>query len=162
MKSALAVTATLILAGAGALGITMSGEDSKLHEHLRHLGHHIHGSHGGSGHGSMAGLFEEGELDTQQLERLVAADRAFTEFHRNGFGSMQELHERLLAEYENGATDAASVRGIVDQQFDRMREAAYRVTDEMIRAMDTLDEPQKRRVLEHLKGNTPAPAGGSI
>ncbi len=162
MKSALALTATLLLAGAGALGISMSGEEGKLHEHLRHLGHPIHGSHGGAGHGSMASLFAEGELDSRQLERVVDADRAFAEFHRNGFGSLQELHERLLAEYESGATDAASIRGIVDQQFDRMRQAAYKVTDEMIGAMDTLDEAQRRRVLEHLKGNAADRSGGSI
>ena len=165
MKTAITLTLALLLAAAGAFGLHAAGSDNTravLHEHLQALGAGIHGAghHGGHaahghGHGSLAGLFEEGELSADQLAGLVAVDRAFVEFHHSA-GSLRELHERLLKEYEKGATDGAALNAIVDEYFDRMRQSAHQVTNRMTRALGSLDPAQRGRVLQHLRGRGPS------
>ena len=43
-----------------------------------------------------------------------------------------------------------------------MKEAAYRVTDRMVELMDSLDDDQRRKVLEHLGSGHGSQGAGTI
>jgi Spy/CpxP family protein refolding chaperone len=117
--------------------------------HLHELGHRMHGS--GHSHDPMAGLIEELELTPDQQQRLENVHRIIDSYGAGRTGSMVELHERLVQQFQEGRIEPEEVRAVIDEHVEQLRGMAYSVTDELLTLVNELDESQRRVMLEHLQ-----------
>ena len=155
-KMTIAIIAAVALVGTLGLTVmaTSDGSGSQggdLLRQLYRLGHHLHG--GGHHQDHMAGLIEQLELTPDQLQRLEKIHEIMGAYGSKGSGSMAELHDRLLAQFEQGHIETDEIRQVIDGHVEQMRETAYSVTDELIALVNGLDARQREIVLTHLQGN---------
>ena len=153
-----AIIAAVALAGAVGMTVIATDGDSGSADReggflrqLHQLGHHLHG--GGHHQDHMAEVIEQLELTPEQLQRLEKIHEIIGRYGSEGHGSMAELHEKLVAQFEQGHVETDEIRLVVDGHVDEMREMAYAVTDELIALVNGLDATQREIMLSHLQGN---------
>ena len=121
------VSLTVIATGGGS-GPQGGGFLSHLHQFGRHL-------HGGTQH-------------HDQMARLIVGS-----FGSEGHGSMAELHDQLVSQFEHGYIETAEIRQVIDGHVEQIREVAYVVTDELVALVNGLDAKQRETLLAHLRGH---------
>lgn len=141
--------ATLIAMGSWTVLASGDGDEGggflhHLHalveHHLQHGGHHE------------ADFLDQLNLTPDQAQRLAKIQEAFETYGSEGHSSMQELHERLVAQVEEGHVDAGEVRAAIDTHLEQVRGVAYAVTDELVALVNDLDAEQRETLLAHLQG----------
>jgi len=131
--------------GNQAAASTSANVIHRLHGMMRNL-------HGGHDHQDpMAGLIERLKLTPEQLERFEEIQRIAGSYHRAGRGSMHELHEQLIARFEQGRVSTDEIRPVIDDHLETLREMAYAMTDQMIALVNDLDAAQREILLEYLQ-----------
>jgi len=157
-KMFLAVVIIAVAALAGAAGLTvMATDDGSADQeggflaHFHKLGHHLHGGDQHLDH--MTQLIEQLELTPDQLQRLEKIHEIMGAYGSKGSGSMAELHEHLVAQFEQGHVETDGIRRAIDAHVEQIREMAYAGTDELIALVNGLDARQREIVLTHLQGN---------
>jgi len=151
-----AVIAAVALVGTVSLTVIATGDDSADREggflrQLHQLGHYVHGGAHHQNH--MAGLIEQLELTPDQLQRLEKVHEIIGTYGSEGPGSMAELHDKLVAQFEQGQVETDEIRLVIDGHVEQIRDVAYAVTDELIALVNELDATQREIMLEHLQGN---------
>jgi Spy/CpxP family protein refolding chaperone len=151
-----AAIALAALVGAAGLTVMATGSDSdgegggfagRLHE----LGRHLHGDDHHMDH--MARLIEELELTPDQQQRLEKLHEIFGAYHRQGSGSMIELHNNLVEQFERGRLETDEIRRTIDEHVEQIRETAYAGMDELVALVNGLDARQREIMMTHLQGN---------
>lgn len=126
--------------------------------------------HGGGGHGHDAGdgfssdmgdLVDRLDLSEEQTERLDSIHQNLASIHRKfdfhggaADGSMVELHDRLVRQFEQGHVEDGAIRQMIDLHLEEIRDAAYSATDDLLALVNSLDAGQREIVLAHLQGET--------
>ena len=138
-----------------------SGENGKSFlQRLHSIGLQLH--HNGGGHGHRGGggfwhhmdeLVNQLDFSQEQTERLEAIHRTFESHGGKADGSMAELHDQLVEQFEQGYIEADAVRQMIDQHLAEIRTVAYSVTDDLFALVNSLDAEQREIVLAHLKGD---------
>ena len=159
---AVSLVALVSFTAGSAAGSTVgdSGESGESFlERMHSIGlqfHHKgegHGRHGGGGFWHHMGeLVNQLELSQEQTERLEAIHRTFESLGSKADGSMTELHDQLVEQFEQGYIEADAVRPMIDEHLAEIRTVAYSVTDDLFALVNSLDEKQREIVLAHLKG----------
>ena len=68
-------------------------------------------------------------------------------------GSMVELHNQLVEQFEQGDIEAEPIRQMIDQHLEEIRTMAYSATDDLTALVNSLDAEQREIVLAHLQGD---------
>ena len=126
------------------------GPSSEFFRHIHKLGHHLHG--GGDHHDQMARMIEQLELTPEQYQRLENVHEIIGTDGSEEPGAMAELHDKLMAQVEQGQVENAEIRRLIDGHVEQIRERAYAVTDELIALVNGLDATQREKLLAHLRG----------
>jgi len=148
LAAGVALTATAGIAVL-ATGGDSNGKDggsflSRLH------GHHLHGG-GGHHHDAMHAVIEELSLKPDQVAHLDKIHEVMGGFHAKGPGAMVELHNELVAQFQQGGLDNNSMRLVVDDHVEQIREMGYAVTDELVALVNSLDATQRDTLHRHLQ-----------
>ena len=118
--------------------------------HLHKLGQRLHGD--GHHQNPMAQMIEQLELTPDQLQRLEKVHEIIGSYGSGGHGSMADLHNQLVTQFERGYIESGEIRGFIDEHVEQIRGMAYAVTDELIELINGLDEKQRGILLAHLQG----------
>ena len=152
----LAIIAAIAIVG--SIGLTVmatsgspGGQGSDFMGHLRAWGHHLHG--GGHHQDPMARLIDQLELTPDQLQRVDRVHEIIGTYGSEGSGSMAELHDQLVTQFEQGHVETDEIRQVIDEHVDQIRHMAYAATDELIALVNGLDANQREIVLAHLQGD---------
>ncbi len=144
---------------AGASGNSAGGgsgeSDRSLLERLHSIGLQMHGGHGHHGGGfwyHANELVNQLDLSPEQTERLEAIHRTFESFGGMAHGSMAEIHDQLVEQFEQGYIETDAVRQTIDEHLAEIRTVAYSVTDDLLALVNGLDAGQREIVLTHLQG----------
>ena len=146
------VGAVALVATVGLTVVAMgggSGEGGDLLGHLHRLGQQLHG--GDRHHDAMAELIEQLDLTPDQHQRLERIHTVIGTYG-NGESGMAELHEQLVAQFEQGHVETDGIRRLIDGHVEQIRDMAYTVTDELIALVNELDPVQREIMLEHIQG----------
>ena len=159
-----AIIAAVALVGTVSLTVIATGGGSGAQgggflSHLHQLGRHLHD--GGQHHDRMARLIEQLELTPAQLQRLEKIHEIVGSFGSEGHGSMAELHDQLVAQFEHGYIETGEIRQVIDGHVEQIRDVAYVVTDELVALVNGLDARQRETLLAHLQGNHEGHPGNS-
>ena len=151
-----AIIAVAALAGAAGLTVMATGDGAEGQEgdfmdHLHKLGRHLHGEDHHMD--QMTRLIEQLELTPDQMQRLEKLHEIIGSYGSEKSGSMAELHDRLVTQFEQGRLETDEIRGVIDGHVEQIREMAYAGTDELIALVNGLDSRQREIVLTHLQGN---------
>jgi Spy/CpxP family protein refolding chaperone len=151
-----AIIAAVALVGTIGLTVMATGGESggrpgDFLSHLHKLGHYLHG--GEDHHGQMSGLIEQLELTPNQLQRLERIHEILGAHGSEDPGTMAELHDQLVEQFEQGHVETDEIRRVIDGHVEQIRDVAYSVTDELIALVNELDTRQREIVLAHLQGN---------
>lgn len=150
------VSIVAIIAGlalAGALGVTVGGSDGSgggFIGHLNKLGHHLHG--GDHHHDQMTQLIEQLALTPDQHRHLEKVHEIIGNHGRGEPGPMVELHEQLMAQFQEGQIENEEIRRTIDDHVEQIRQMAYDVTDELVALVNGLDAAQRETLMAHLQG----------
>ncbi len=149
-----AIIAAVALIGTWSLTVTARDGDSDeqaggILRHLHAMGRHLHG--GGHHQNPMAGLIEDLELNQDQLKRVEKIHEIMGSFGHREPGSMVELHNRLIAQLEDGQIDAAEIHQVIDDHVEQIRAMAYGVTDELTALVNELDAGQRETLMDHVQ-----------
>ena len=147
----------------GESGNTGTSFFERLHSIGRQLHQHggVHGHHGG-GEGffrHVGELVKQLDLSPEQTERLEAIHRTLESRGVTPDGSMAELHDQLVEQFQQGYIEADAVERMIDQQLAEIRTIAYSVTDDLLALVNSLDAGQREIVLAHLQGDHRGHAG---
>jgi Spy/CpxP family protein refolding chaperone len=152
------VASVAVAALVGATGLTVmatgsdsEGEGSGFMARLHGLGHDLHGDDHHMEH--MTRLLEELELTPQQQQRVEKLHEVFGAYHSQGSGSMIELHNKLVEQFQRGRLETDEIRRTIDEHVEQIREMAYAGTDELVALVNGLDARQREIMLTHLQGN---------
>ena len=151
-----AIIAAVALVGTVSLAVIATGGGSGPQgggflSHLHQFGRHLHG--GGQHHDQMARLIEQLELTPAQLQRLEKIHEIAGTFGSEGHGSMAELHNQLVSQFEHGYIETTEIRQVIDGHVEQIREVAYVVTDELVALVNGLDAKQRETLQAHLRGH---------
>ncbi len=155
--------ATLGCFSAGATDGSAGGDSGESGEsflqHLHSVAYRLHGGdngqHGGGGGfwDHMGELVNQLDLSEEQTQRLDALHRSFESHRGMADGSMAELHDQLVEQFEQGDIEAEPIRQVIDQHLAEIRTMAYSATDDLIALVNSLDAEQREIVLAHLRGD---------
>jgi len=137
-----------------AIGGDSKAEESRVMSLVHRLGEHLHG--GGHHKDHMGQLIDQLDLTPDQLQHLDKIHEIIGSYGGKSHGSMAELHDDLVAQFERGYVETDEIRQVIDGHVEQMRVTAYAVTDELVALINGLDEKQREIVLAHLQG---APEG---
>ena len=151
-----AIIAAVALVGTIGLTVMATGGESggrpgDFLSHLHKLGNHLHGGEHHNDH--MSRLIEQLDLSPDQLQRLERVHEILGAHGSEQSGTMAELHDRLVAQFEQGYVEPDEIRQVIDGHVEQIRDVAYDVTDELIALINGLDARQREIVLAHLQGN---------
>lgn len=119
--------------------------------HLHKLGQQLHGQDDHMDH--MTRLIEQLELTPDQQQHLEKIHEIIGAYGSGHSGSMTELHDQLVSQFEQGRLETQQIRGVIDGHVEQIRETAYAGTDELIALVNGLDSRQREIVLTHLQGD---------
>ncbi len=151
----IALAAGIALAATAGLTVLATGGDSdgkdggSLLSRLHGDGHHSHG--GGGHHDAMHAVIEDLNLNPDQAAHLDKIHEVMNSFHAKGPGAMTELHDELMAQFQQGGLDNSSMRLVVDDHVEQIREMGYAVTDELVALVNSLDTTQRDTLNRHLQ-----------
>ena len=149
---------------AGASGSSAGGDSAEngvsFLTNLHSLGLSLHPSGGGHGHHGggkfwhrMDELVNQLDLSQEQNQHLEAIHRAFESDGGMAHGSMAELHDQLIQQFEQGTIETHAVREKIDQHLAEIRTVAYSITDHFVALLNSLDSEQREIVLAHVQGD---------
>ena len=145
------VIAAVAFAGTVTGAVIASGNSSAgeggFFGHLHMLGQHLHG--GGGQHDHLAQMVERLDLTPDQLQRLEKVHEMAGAYA--GHGSMSELHNLLMTQFERGQFGSAETRRAIDGHIEEMRVSAYAVVDELVALVGELDATERETLLRHLR-----------
>ena len=150
------IIAAVALAGTASVAVmaTGSGSGSPEGDFLRQLHSLASRLHGGGHHDDhMAGLIDQLELTPAQLQRFEKIHEIIGASGCEDPGSMAELHDQLVEQFEQGHVGTEEIRRTIDGHVEQIRHTAYAATDELIALVNELDANQREILLTHLQGN---------
>ncbi len=147
---------------AGATDVSAGGDSGEGGEsflqNLHSIAYRLHGGDNGQRGGGgfwdhMGELVNQLDLSEEQTQRLDALHRSFESHRGMADGSMAELHDQLVEQFEQGDIEADPIRQMIDQHLEEIRTMAYSATDDLTALVNSLDEKQREIVLAHLQGD---------
>ncbi len=138
-----------VIAGSGAAQGDETQPDSGLMHSIHRLGQQIHGVHGHHAHD--ANVIDRLQLTPEQTQRIERVQELMLNHGGSGSAGMAQLHDKLVAQYEQGPLSTDELHGLIDDHLEQTRALFYGVTDELAALLNELDETQRATLVEHLR-----------
>jgi Spy/CpxP family protein refolding chaperone len=148
MKKKILISA-LVVSGLALVGFSVVAAGG---EQLRAHGMAFLGDHGGwEGHHAMFHLVEDLNLDAEQQKHIDAVHEILMS-QWEGRADARDMHlQELIERVEQGTADSTEARQMIDQHLEAIRDVAYRSSDEIVALVNSLDNEQRAKVVEHLQ-----------